>query len=61
MQVHDRMTVALALTDDLIGVNTDQQVSAVLTSLAKDFNVTNVEEIEGTVNVHDDVIGLDID
>jgi hypothetical protein len=58
VQVHDGVTVALALADDLIGVNADQQVGTVLASLAKNFDVTNVEEIKSAVNVHNDVIGL---
>lgn len=58
VQVHDGVTVALALADDLIGVNSDQQVGTVLASLAENFDVTNVEEIKSAVNVHNDVIGL---
>lgn len=58
VQVHDGVAAALALADDLIGVHTDQQVGTVLAGLAKNFNVANVEEIKGAINVHDDVVGL---
>jgi len=58
VQVHDRVTIAFTLADNLIRVHTNQQVGAVFFSLAENFNVTNMEEIEGTVNVDDNIIGL---